>query len=744
MAAALLPAVAWVAAPLGSARYGLARPLALVAVTAVVWWPAVVVGLPFARWSVVAALVACGAVGWALWWRRGLRGLDLRAIGAFELVWLAAFALYLWFRGFTPDIINTEKPMEIALLSSITRSTDVPAPDPWLAGEPINYYYFGYQMVASVIKLTGVPAATGFNLALATLFAMLATVAAALGYRLAQQARVPRQNQIGAAMLAPIFLLLSGNLETAKRLARNWSATVNAGWWDGVGWNASRVIYDTGVHGNPDPRQTINEFPAFSFVLGDLHPHVLTYPLLACVVALAVGLASGTSQTSRTRLVAVGALVGLLYASNSWDAPIGLLVVAVALALHARGDWRSAGTNIAWTIGGAALAAAPFILTFDPPIGVNTGDVPGWLARVPVIGTLLESFGVVTWQPTSAGELLTVHGLWITVFGVFAAQALRRERRALREVLAHRDLLLLLVTITAGAAVVRMPAIVLVGWPFAIAAWLALSSTRPAVRTIAALYAVGFLLVLIPEFIYIQDVFADRMNTVFKLYFQAWLLFALASAGAIATLFDRRTALRWAGGLVAVAALAVSLPYVWLSASDWTSDFADRQGLDGSAYLERANPADAAVIDWIDDNADSDDTIAEAPGCQYINIDGVPMDRVSAFTGIPTVVGWLGHESQWRRGQEPPIDDRLRALELRAEAFLNGSILAGADGAQVDFVILGEMETEESSACDKTETRPNAAASLESAGWQLVFDAGGARVYAAPEKVAELAENRGD
>ena len=94
---------------------------------------------------------------------------------------------------------------------------------------------------------------------------------------------------------------------------------------------------------SPGPRETINESPAFSFVLGDLHPHVLTYPLLAAVVALAVGVLLSDARLDYPRLAAIGALIGLLYASNSWDAPLGFVLLAGAVGLMLQfqlASWR--------------------------------------------------------------------------------------------------------------------------------------------------------------------------------------------------------------------------------------------------------------------------------------------------------------------------------------------------------------------------------------------------------------------
>ncbi len=331
---AFAPFVWWVAAGLGRYRHALLRPVALVVATFVVWWPAALFGIPFQRETIIAGIVLGGAGGWFLMWTRSRELIsEFRSLMVFELVWVVALLGYVAFRSANPDIANTEKPMEIALLSSVTISSNVPAPDPWYAGSPINYYYFGYQSVATLIHLSGVQASIAFNLMLASLFASTLTVASAIGAWLAERARLSQLSIWASAVLAGFFVTLAGNLETFVRLVRSPGDTISAGWWDGVGWQASRVIVDNGVNGNPGPLDTINEFPAFSFVLGDLHPHLTTLPVLLATIALATGLAGDQRHCTWGRTVAVGAFAGLLYASNSWDAPVGIVVVIGAIVI---------------------------------------------------------------------------------------------------------------------------------------------------------------------------------------------------------------------------------------------------------------------------------------------------------------------------------------------------------------------------------------------------------------------------
>jgi len=724
----LAPAIVWLGRGLGSLVYGLVRPLGLVMLTWLVWWPAAMLAVPFSRPILVFALLIAAVASWCLWFRSGLSGLKVHDWLAFELLWIVAFLGYAWFRSFNPDIINTEKPMEIALLSSVSRSGEVPAPDPWFAGSAINYYYFGFQSLATIVKLSGVPATIAFNLGLATLFASCATAAATIGGQIVRRFGLSRRSIVSAATLAPVLLLLAGNLETARRLIDDRQATVAAGWWDGVGWNASRIIVDNGVNQAGDAKDTINEFPAFSFVLGDLHPHVLTYPLLAAVLALALVIRRGTSGSDRARLAALGTLVGVLYASNSWDAPAGFLVVAVMLMLAWQGDWKHAAIDIATVAAGAVVGALPFLIQFDAPIGVPASGVPQWITAVPILGSLVSTFGVVSWRPSSVAELLMVHGLWIGIFTVFALVELCGNSVYRDGAARHRHIMMAGGALLFAVGFAWAPAVVLIGLPVGVAIWFAMRSSDAGTRALAALFAVGFTLALVPEFFYIQDPFADRMNTVFKLYFQAWLMLSVASAATLVVIV-RKLEIPWRPGLGFVGTLAVvaALAYTPLSAHDWTNGFVEPRGLDGMEYVERANADEFATIMWLRDHAVSGDTLVESPGCSYDVINGLPMNRMSAFSGVPTTIGWSFHEYQWRRGEIEAIDSALNARITTANAMLSGEPVSTT---MPRFLVLGHQELMADAQCPNVVPRDTTIiGALRDAGWTEAFSSGESRVF---------------
>ncbi len=148
------------------------------------------------------------------------------------------------------------------------------------------------------------------------------------------------------------------------------------------------------------------------------------------------------------------------------------------------------------------------------------------------------------------------------------------------------------------------------------------------------------LLVLAPEFVYLKDVFNHRMNTIFKFYFQAWVLWSLAGAWWLAR--TRRVAWRVAAGVL----LLVGLVYTVLAIPTRAREHGTPWTLDGAAWLRMAQPDEAEAIAWLNAHVRGAPVILEAPAASFASY--VYEGRVSALTGLPTVLGWSGHELQWR------------------------------------------------------------------------------------------------
>jgi uncharacterized membrane protein len=156
----------------------------------------------------------------------------------------------------------------------------------------------------------------------------------------------------------------------------------------------------------------------------------------------------------------------------------------------------------------------------------------------------------------------------------------------------------------------------------------------------------GIALTLVPEFFYLIDQFGWRMNTIFKFYFEAWIVWSMAAAFGSILLWKsiRSRAGRLTFGLIWFVSIAAGLAYPTFALPETTNNFKpNRLNLNGLDFFSYSQSGEAAAIDWL--RSAPYGTIVEAVGGSYSEF-----ERVSAQTGLPTVLGWPGHESQWRGG----------------------------------------------------------------------------------------------
>lgn len=649
----------------------LVRPIALLAITYPTWYAS---NLGLVRFSTVGlwiTLLVVASVGWLIVVRRWLVDRTwVRSLLWVELASVMMFCLAIWLRGYGPEILNTEKPMEIAFLASSSRTDVMPPPDPWLGGERINYYYIGYVVHAALIRMSEVVPTTGFNLALATTFSMTLVAVGGLAFNVARS-WVSQRRALGAGFLAAFFLTIAGNLYAPRQLLKTPHDTFEAGWWDktvGIGWRASRIVCD-GDRANNDcvapAVETINEFPAFSFILGDLHPHVLALPFTIVALAMAYNLLHHERRRSLAErtpsmwvsVVVAGWLVGSLYALNSWDYPTYLLLIGAGLWVgQSSSTLRNRLLLMATLVATSVVAWLPFIATFVPPTrGASTG-LPVAIQDLPVIPGLIAAVNPVTGPRTSAFEFLTIFGLAFVVAIWLLGTGLARTPASTRPPISRFSIISFGFACIVAVAI-PMPLIIVCGAPLIATISLLRSHRVIDLRTIAMfLFAIGLTIVLITELFYIRDVFASRMNTLFKAYFQVWTLFALAMSLGLLVLWNEAWPRRIARLVLfafVVLGTAVSMVYPLLSWMRWNDFWGDRpwQGLDGAAYVERFDPDELAAIRWLQAHATDDDVLLEAAGCSYQPNSLLPSSRASAYSGIPTVIGWEGHEEQWRAGQ---------------------------------------------------------------------------------------------
>ncbi len=594
---------------------------------------------------------------------------------------------YLLFRGYNPAIRFTEKPMELAFLSSAIVSPRLPPPDPWFAGESINYYVFGYVEMAAIAKSVGIVPEVAFNLALASLFSSAVVAAACVAGQLAARARGSRFSW-AAALLAALLLVGVGNWQTAWLLLRDPREALHASWWSGPGWQASRVIVDSGFPWGGSERPTINEFPAFSFVLGDLHPHVLAFPIVAAyVTALAAWIATRTGRAAAV----CGVILGLVWITNTWSLPLAGLLALVSLWLCQRDLTPRDLARGLLLFGVAGAIALPFQRSYVPSYGLAIEQLPAPLDRLPLVSWVVRTVGIVLWDRSSFGELWRAHGTLLMPAVAFVVAALltdasRRPRAGL--VVAVTGFFVIL------ALVSRAPAVALFGLPTVALVWLGRRTSVPLTYAMTLL-SVAWAAIVAVEFVFLRDAFGDRMNTVFKVYFDAWILQAIGLAVLIVGFQPVQRLASHALWCTAAFAIFLGSLYTPLSVWKWTDGFRHWQGLDGLAYLRQEAGTEYEALMWVRRHAAPDAVVLEAPGCSYGSFGPLPHNRVSMVTGRATVLGWDGHEYQWRRGSARALaelqqrQEELSALFMTPTVDLARTIL---DRYQVTFVYLGTLE----------------------------------------------------
>jgi YYY domain-containing protein len=642
---------------------------------------------------------------------------NIGLVVANEVLFAVALGLWTLVRAYNPGIAGTEKPMDFAFLNAILRSEYFPPLDPWLSGFAISYYYFGYLIVAALTRLAGVPSEVAFNLAIALLFALTANGAFSLTYNLVARREATEGGSkalpFAFGALGAVFVAVMGNLEGLLEVLHTrglgsssfweWidvkdlaAAPVSGGWIPTDGWwwwRASRVVHDVvaGMH-----QEVIDEFPFFSFLLGDMHPHVLGLPFVLLALGLCLNLLWSRREADWWEMVLLGLCFGGLGFLNSWDLPIylSICVVVYGLASYARQEvlgrqWLGEVASFAVT-----LVTLSFILYL--PFWIGLRSQAGGIRPVLLVKTRLHQYVIMFGAFIYILTPMVLHTLWRRVTTLASGEAGSGGGRRLG--LASTAAMMLVVLVCFVLVIFKLYLIALL-LLLICAGLLALvcglhPSRLPHVSSsltfVLVLTLVGLLLTFTVEFVFLKDVFSTRMNTVFKFYYQAWVLFGVSSAFGIYYLGpwtrDRRRVLSGLLVLGFVPIFLAGMVYPVLSAYTKTGGFAGPPTLDGMAHLEPAYGDELAAIRWLRDNVEGAPTIVEATGGAYSYY-----GRVSVHTGLPTLLGWGGHELQWRGNydeperREPDIETIYTSRDVEETAAL-------LDEYDVQYVYVGPLE----------------------------------------------------
>jgi len=707
--------------------YGLSKALGILLVSYLTWLAGLSV-LPNSRLTIILVMLLLALVSGFILYKKNQEIKEFlrenrNIIIVSELLFAALFVLWAVMRSHNPEISGTEKPMDFALVNGVLRSQSFPPHDPWLSGHSMNYYYFGYLMCSVLIKLSGVASSIGFNLSLAFFMAITGSVVFSLVYNIVKLCRGSTRASLGFGLIGVVLLLFIGNLEGGFELAYAHGAGSTEFWnWLGIDgltksyhsshwypdqfwwwWRATRVI------GTPGTDYTITEFPFFSYLLGDLHAHIMALPF--CLLSLALGLnilaskealGLGWLKKNWYWFLLMVLCLGAIGFIHTWDLPtyllFFLLIILVQIYLrqglsHLR-QWVGWLALAAITLVGIFLFYLPYYLNIDSGVkGIGLWRGPdSRLVQFSIIWGMFLFAGIslalfwlrrswrsITW--VELGVIILVVLLPWAVWSVLRVAIspvtgdFGEAGHSISEKLWHLLPWMATLAIILAAALAGIKR-----------SW---DEDKRGISFVLLLLSVALLLTTGVELFYVVDTFNDRMNTIFRLYYEVWAMMAIAIAVGFYYLWQhwrphavlgRLVHISWWGFLGLL--LAVSLIYPVAAAWSHTHDTSGPNTLDGLAFVS-AKEKKAYDYLW---TVPGSSVIVEATGDAYSKY-----GRVSSRTGLATILGWGPHEMVWR-GSADALNGRYDDIDQIYKTQDPSQLKSLLQKYKVNYVYVGNLE----------------------------------------------------
>ncbi|MBI2613856.1 MAG: hypothetical protein HYW62_03710 [Candidatus Levybacteria bacterium] len=617
-----------------------------------------------------------------------------------EFLFAAILLFWSFIHAHQPDIHGLEKYMDYGFINSILRAKYFPPLDMWLTPYPINYYYFGHLVTAVLTKLSFLSSSITFNLTLSTIAAFTFTGAFSIGanllYFLNKNGKNSKLPIIGG-ILTGLILGFAGNLHTVYLFFKPyenenpvpfWQLIFSPNTFPNSYWypNATRFI-----------ENTIHEFPIYSSVVSDLHGHVLDIPFVLLTIAILLSIFFRFNNQSSIQnlkfkiqsdnskfkilnfefpfltfnfslLTLLAFLLAIMYMINAWDGIIYFLLTAIVIAYvklksiiqisphqsikYYVSSIKQSKYLIPTTLYlilifvGFFLFTLPFNLNFKPfASGIGVLCAPKFLTDIGQFGPFL--FEPDHCQHSPLWQLFILYGFfyfWIFGFLVFKIR-----------------------------------------------------NFSPPDIFVLILILLSALLIIIPEFIYVKDIYPAhyRANTMFKLVYQSFMMLSISSGYIMVRLVSsikyyvlsiEKKILYVLYFIPATLYLILVFFYPYFAINSYFGNLKTYHGLDGTSYLKPLYPNDYEAILWINKNIKGQPIILEAQGDSYTDY-----GRVSANTGLPTVLGWTVHEWLWRGTYDIP-SPRIEEVAKMYESDNSKEIESLLKKYKVSLIFIGELE----------------------------------------------------
>ncbi|HHT98271.1 MAG TPA: hypothetical protein GXZ90_10315 [Clostridiales bacterium] len=575
-----------------------------------------------------------------------------------EVCFLIIFVIFLYIKGFKPEAYGTEKFMDFGFMTSLMRNDYMPPEDFWFAGNNLNYYYLGQYFSVFITKLSFLEVKYTYNLMLimiAALSCMLSySIVYNISYKISKLKDVKRKTiPVLSGLIASLAIVVAGNMHytifkwISPFINKIRRMDIKYRYWFP---DSSRYI---GYFPETNDK-TIHEFPSYSFILGDLHAHVINIIFVLTLIGVLfswINIRDNIKSNFKKgninykkevflnpKIITIGFLIGLFHMTNFWDFPIYYIVSGAVILFsnimvynYKRDVIKLTLIQGIFIMGISKIISLPFTMKFDK----------------------IASRIMLAEDHTPFYQWMVLWGLPVIVvlfFITFIILDLSKKKGRLQDILYSSDLFVILL----------------------------------------GLCAIGLL--LIPEIVYVEDIYKNykRANTMFKLTYQAFILFGICFGYIFTRIigFSKNIKIK-AIMILFVLCFSSTLLFSINASNNWFGnifDYREYKSLDASKYIADKMPDDDLPIKWINKNIKDRPVLLEANGESYSNY-----QRISVNTGLPTVLGWEVHEWLWR-SDYGIIAERIEDIE---DIYTNNDIelvKSLIDKYNISYIYIGKLE----------------------------------------------------